>query len=115
MEVKITYEWDLETFDIGNTEREGYIRTVHLKGDILDHNHDTDLQCLKRFREGGPDKEGISYALVLVYNAWTEEEGLVGRAWAYEEDGVMPKNFDNGAPVPARFINAHTKLFGALL
>tara|TARA_R110000803_G_scaffold35193_1_gene76321 strand:+ start:340 stop:663 length:324 start_codon:yes stop_codon:yes gene_type:complete len=101
MRVKIAYEWDLETFDIEN-------------GDILDHRHDNDLPYLKRCREGGPGEEGLSYALVLVYNAWTEEDGIVGRAWAYEEDGVMPKHFDNGVPVPIRFINAHTKIFGEL-
>ena len=94
--LRITYEWDIETFD-------------PVTEDIDDHWFgDTVLEV------GLP--QGPGERLVLVQDVGNQVEGIVGRAWAYVEDGKLPEYFlDAGeceiAKVPQRF---HVELAKAL-
>lgn len=97
MVIKQYYEWDIE-------------EVVTETGDVHDHHHD-DLDVLKRFYKGAEAPEELHYRLVLVYNAFSEDHGIVGRAWAYEEDDKMPTHFDNGRPVPQRLIKEYLSIW----
>lgn len=79
---KTYYEWDFERYDL-------------ITGDILDHDHA--FKLTEFWWQMANDQR-----LVLVWNLGSEE-GLVDRAWAYVQDGILPEKFDNGRKVPKRF------------
>lgn len=84
----VSYEWDVETFDLESD-------------DILDHSH--------MDKPVPPSSLCECERLVLVRDDGTDDEGLIDRLWAYVEDDMLPKHFENGAGietqvrVPKRF------------
>ena len=92
---KITYEWDVETFD------------VH--GDIIDHNHADKLSepQLRQWFEF-PLADGLENRIVLVRDVEDGNRPFGSRTWAYpentEEHGwQMPAKFEDGSAVPKQF------------
>lgn len=88
----IRYEWLVETIEADD-----------------EHNDICDVWHFDTFRAAR------KVADELIAEGWRVEVGLVrdqinnidedidDRQWAYLEDGALPKEFDRGAKVPARF------------
>tara|TARA_Y100000593_G_C4224152_1_gene293525 strand:+ start:374 stop:676 length:303 start_codon:yes stop_codon:yes gene_type:complete len=98
----VRYEWDLETVD-----------SKH--GDVLDHHHADKLKELLFFKnkkpsDFNPNDKGTHYDLVLVRDLWVDSE-LEQRTWAYEDEGKIPKEFDNGISVPKRFLAEYERVW----
>tara|TARA_R100000544_G_C2215615_1_gene54403 strand:- start:225 stop:548 length:324 start_codon:yes stop_codon:yes gene_type:complete len=99
---RVVYEWDYEEFDAET-------------GDIIDHHYFESDEF-----PGLPTEPG--FRLVLVRDVWENFIGVdffkdwpkhVGRSWCYVENGRLPTTFDDGIPVPQRFIKVFT--MGGLL
>ncbi len=58
-----------------------------------------------------PEMEGCHYELVLVRDEGDEFDGVTNRSWAYEDEGKMPKEFDNGISVPKRFLAEYGRVW----
>ena len=87
MQIKVAYEWTLETVE---------------DGDIVDSNFVDSLTEINNADLTGKD-------LGLVRNEGNENDGVTNRLWAYVKDGKLPECFSDsmGAPiaikVPQRF------------
>jgi len=77
---EVAYEWDWEVWD-------SY-------GDVEEHNFSEKIE-----RKPEDIEAGLLH-LVLVRNEGCDAEGVLDRAWAYVDDGVLPDEFDNGITVP---------------
>jgi len=93
----VGYEWDIETV----TDEDG---------DVMDHHHGNKLKELLFYKNTKPE-DGFHYELVLVRDVWDEFDGVTNRTWAYEDEGKMPKEFDNGVAVPKRFLAEYEKVW----
>ena len=82
MRDKITYEWTAEQID------------EH--GDIQDADH------ADKRRELDTDVRYTSVDVGVV-RTYGNDDGVMGRTWAYIEDGILPDHFCDGTIVPQRF------------
>ena len=96
----VRYEWDIET-----------VSRYSLGGDVLDHHHADKLKELLFYKNEKPDMDGCHYDLVLVRDDGNEYDGITNRSWAYETEGKMPTEFDNGIVVPKRFLAEYNRVW----
>lgn len=90
--MKTIYEWGIELLDVDGDIQDG---------DYFEHLSSIpgDAKNLKELHE-----------LSLVKTIWnTDTETMESRTWAYVEDGALPKEFENGDKVPARFHNEYNR------
>lgn len=80
------YEWDIEEWE---------------DGDVIDHCHEARLAQYPASQL--TEIDGTKYRLVLVYSHWLPNGDLEERTWAYVKDGMLPKTFEDGFPVPKYF------------
>ena len=95
MRKKVSYEWDIETVDEF--------------GDIQEH------ASAKRLNEFPPEDLQLAIKtgnLALIRNTWIDygdgENGeLDDKSWAYVSDGRLSIEFDNGIPVPVKYLTEY--------
>jgi len=86
------YEWDIETLDPESL-------------DIIDHDHRDKLTELLDWKQSI-----VSFDIVLVCDIWDSDRGLIERLHWYPEHD-LESEFNNGKPVPKRFITEFNKVW----
>ena len=99
MKTYVQYEWLIETLDLDNCPTDDAD-----DADIIEVNHaDTYAEALK-----WAESQEQPVRIGLVRDRGNDIDGVIDRQWAYLSAGTMgtlPKYFDGGTPVPARFHN----------
>lgn len=102
MRKKVTYEWVMESVD-----EHGDIQDSDFGSKLSDFPIDKVLQTIK------------TSTLALVRNSWIDygdgENGeLDDKSWAYVSDEKLPVEFDNGSPVPMKYLTEYQILVNQL-
>lgn len=94
-----------------STDYEWVIEEIDENGEIWENRFADKLKDLLDYKTKKPE-EGISqYQLGLLRRTGNEAEGELERGYAYEVDGKLAEEFDNGYRVPKHCLAEYKKVW----
>lgn len=107
----VTYEWDIETYDVEDE-------------DVLDHHHESalidfaDCDLREALQDRGSRLVLVRDETFIIQRGPNAGMESTRRDWAYVENGKMPGNFgdigEDGFKVPKRFLTEFARRVASL-